>query len=239
MPPLEVAGTVPILIVGRAQQVDGEVWLANPTGADIAISGATITITLPSGVESGPIQLPPDARVPAQTSRRLAISMGMQPLTPPDTYPGSLDLVTSAGNQSIGVSLVVVATVAPALVPERFVFAGVAPAAVVGASVVVRNDGNVALAVGPLPEEPLFEVRAHPRVLALAVGGAVSVEPALGLAAVGTVTFTNDTPTVAPGGWAAVAFQLTVPGGIPANAHLRALPRVATERFAVDLLTGP
>ena len=239
MPPLDVVGTTPVLIVGTGDVVRGELWLSNPGAADLKLTGATITVTLPTGAEAGPIPLPPDVVIPALGVRRMIVEMGMQPLTPPDTYPAVLDLVTSAGNQGIPASMVVTAVSAPVIVPDRVIFDGVAASDVVSGSVVVRNDGNVPITVGPMADEPLLEVRAHPRVLAVGTGGALVVEPAVGLAPTGTATFTNDTPTIAPGGWAAVAFQLTAPATLATNAHLRALPRIGTERFAVDLLTVP
>jgi hypothetical protein len=242
VPPLDVGGTTPILLVGEGEQVQGEVWLSNPTAADIIVKSATLSVTLPSGVESGPIGLPPDAAVPAFSTRRLVIGMGMQPLTPPGTYEASVDLAFEPplGSQKIPARVLVNATFAPVLVPLRIVFSKVASNSKRKGSVVVVNKGNVDIPVGPMGTEPLLEVRSQPRVLVVAAGGAVSVEPAIASAAAGkTVQFTNDQPTVGPGGWAEVKFELTTPAGLTPNAHLRALPRLATERFAVDLLTGP
>ena len=237
MPPLDVVGTTPVLIVGTREVVHGELWLSNPGAADVKLTGAAITVTMPTGAEAGPIPLPPDVVVPANGVRRMIVEMGMQPLTAPGTYPAVLDLTTSAGDQGIPASMVVTAVHAPVIVPDRLIFTGVAASAVVDGAVVVRNEGNVAITVGPIADEPLLEVRAHPRVLAVGTGGAMVVEPAVGLAPTGTATFTNATPTIPPGGWAEVAISLTAPATLASNAHLRALPRIGTERFAVDLLT--
>ncbi|MGH9181243.1 MAG: hypothetical protein ACRDY5_05960, partial [Acidimicrobiales bacterium] len=117
MPPLDILGTTPVLIVGQRDVTRGEMWLSNPGGTDIKLESATITVTLPGGPESGPIPLPPDAFVPANGVRRLVIEMGMQPLTAPGSHPASLALVTSAGNQVIPASMLIVAVVAPLLVP--------------------------------------------------------------------------------------------------------------------------
>jgi hypothetical protein len=239
VPPLDVAGTSPILVVGEGEQAQGEVWLSNSSGGPITMSSATISVTLPTGAESAAIQLPPDASVPANASRRLMIGLGLDPLTAPGAYAGSVALATSAGAQTIAATLVVAAVVLPLLVPARFVFAGVKAGATVSATVVVRNKGNVPIAVGPIPEEPLLELRAHPRAVGVSPLGVVAVEPALGLAPVGTVSFTNNKPTIAPGNWAAVDFKLKAPAALAKNAHLRALPRIANDRFSVDLLTVP
>lgn len=237
MPPLDIVGTTPVLVVGTGELVRGDLWLSNPTGSDVKLTGARITVTLPSGPEAGDIPLPPEVVVPGNGVRRMIVEMGMQPLTAPGTYPAALDLATSAGSQTVAASMVVTEVVAAVIVPDRLLFTGVAGSAVVAGSVVVRNEGNVPVVVGPIADEPLLEVRAHPRVLAIGAGGAMVVEPALGLAPAGTATFTNATPTIPPGGWSAVTFQLTAPATLAPNAHLRALPRIGTERFAVDLLT--
>jgi hypothetical protein len=42
---------------------------------------------------------------------------------------------------------------------------------------------------------------------------------------------------VAPGTWRPVPVKLTMPATITANRHFRVLPRIATQRFVVDLLT--
>jgi hypothetical protein len=121
--------------------------------------------------------------------------------------------------------------------PQLLTFTGVLPSTTTPGSVVVLNKGNTNIVVGPIPDETLLEMVSTPRVLVAGGGGAVSVEPALGLVPGGTVTFTNTTPTIAPGGWAQVDFHLTTPAALTANRHFRVLPRVATERFVVDLLT--
>jgi len=59
----------------------------------------------------------------------------------------------------------------------------------------------------------------------------------LGLTPGGAATFTNTKPTVVPGGWASVDFKLTTPAALAANTQYRVLPRIATERFTIDLLT--
>lgn len=240
MPPLDVGGTVPILLIGEGEQVQGEVWLSNPTNAGISVTKATLSVTLAAGAETGEIRLPADAAVPPETTRRLAIGMGMQPVTPPGTYAASVELTTSAGPQTIPAQVRVNATIAPAIIPLRLVFSGVAAGEKLDGSVVVVNKGNVDIPVDPIGAEPLLEVRSQPRVLVVAAGGAVSVEPAISAAATGkTVTFASAKETVGPGAWKEIKFSLTVPAGVTANAHFRVLPRIATERFAVDLLTAP
>jgi hypothetical protein len=239
VPPLDVGGTTPVLLVGEGNSVEGEIWLANPTSAPIKVIEANLSVTLPSGTENGPVQLPPDAAVPANASKRLLINMGMQPFTPPGSYAATIALTTSAGAQSIPANFFVVPVFRVGIAADRHVFTGVKAGAKVKGNVVVLNKGNVPVKVGPMADEPLLEVTSAARVLAVGAGGVVVVQPATGLTPLaGKVTFTNDKPTIAVGGWADVKFQLTAPAGLGANLHLRLLPRIANERFTVDLLTS-
>jgi hypothetical protein len=239
VPPLDVGGTTPVLLVAEGSSVEGEIWLANSSGVPVHVTAAQLSVTLATGVETGPIQMPADAAVPANASKRLLISMGMQPFTAPGSYAAKIDLTTSAGSQSIPATFFVAALLRLGLVAERQVFVGVKALAKVSGSVVVVNRGNVAVKVGPIAEEALFEVTTNARVLAVGAGGVVAVEPATGLTPVpGKVTFTNAKPVIPVGGCADVTFQLTVPAGVVANRHLRCLPRIATDRFTIDLLTA-
>src|SRR3954454_13199778 len=101
MASLVVEGTTPVLLVGQGDRLQGEIWLTNPTGADVTLTSATLTVTMGGATETGPIVLPQDAFVPASSTRRLAIGLATQPSTPPGTFNGQIDLVTSAGNQTI------------------------------------------------------------------------------------------------------------------------------------------
>ena len=100
----------------------------------------------------------------------------------------------------------------------------------------VVNKGNTPIKVGPIPGETMLEVVSIPRVVEVS-GATLSVQPAPGLAPGGTVTFTNPTKTVAVGGWASIDVTLKMPATLPTNRHFRVLPRIATQRLVVDLLT--
>lgn len=59
MPPLDVVGTTPVLVVGTGEVVRGDLWLSNPSGADVKLTGAIITVTLPTGPRPGPSRCRP------------------------------------------------------------------------------------------------------------------------------------------------------------------------------------
>jgi hypothetical protein len=238
MPPLDILSPVPVLVLGALDQLRGEVWLSNTSGSEVKLEKATLTVTISGPPETGTIQIPPDTTVAVGASKRLSISFGIEPFTTPGTYPASVDLDTSAGTVSIPATLIIERLLAIGFTNKQYVFTGVSSASAIKGSVVVVNRGNVAFAVTAIPDEALFELVPVPRIVAVANDGEVSVTPAPAMTPVsGTLQFTNDTPTIAVGGWAEIGYEMTTPAGLPAAAHLRALPRIGPERFSVDLLT--
>jgi hypothetical protein len=234
--PLTVEGSVPILLFGAQDQMQGEVWLNNATGSDIGISAGTLTVDFVPPA-TGTISFPSNAAVPAGTSRRLALNMSIQPVTPPGTYTATVALTTSDGPLNVAASAVVASTYFPVLAPQRFTFTGVTASTTFDGTLVVRNRGNVPVVVNSIPDETVAEIIISPQVLEVGAGGAVTVEPAPAVVTGGTVTFTNPTPTINPGDWTAVPFTLTTPAVITANRQFRVVPRVANQRFIVELLT--
>jgi hypothetical protein len=234
--PLTVEGSTPILLYGEQDQMQGEVWLSNTTGAAIGISGGTLLVNFATP-ETGTISFPADAAVPAGATRRLGLSLTLQPFTAPGSYAATITLQTAAGTQTIPATAVVASLFLPEVAPTNVTFSGVTPSATLDGTVLVRNRGNTPVAVNAIPSETLAEVVILPRVLRVGTGGAVSVGPAPGSLTGDTVTFTNNTPTINPGDWAQVDFHLSTPATLPAGRHFRVLPRIASARFVVDLLT--
>lgn len=236
MPSLTVEGSTPILLYGEQEQMQGEVWLSNLTGAAIGITGGILLVNF-AVPETGAISFPASTEVPTGATRRLGLKMALQPFTPPGFYTATITLQTSAGTETIPATAVVASVFLPMLAPAKVTFAGVVAATRLDGSVIVRNRGNTPVVVNSIPGESLTEVVIVPRALKVGTGGSVSVGPAPGSLTGGTVTFTNNTPTISPGDWAQVDFQLTTPAALTADRHFRILPRIANERFVVDLLT--
>lgn len=236
MAPLTVQGSTPILLYGEQDRMQGEVWLTNPTSAAIGVSGGSLLVNF-AVPETGTISFPPGAAVPAGATRRLALDMALQPIAAPGVYTATITLNTAAGSQTIPATAVVASVFLPVVAPGTLTFTGVTASATVDGSIVVRNRGNIPVVVSTIPAETLVEIAVLPYVLDVGAGGSVSVEPAPGASPGGTVTFTNNTPTINPGDWAPVDFQLTTPASLAAGRQFRVLPRIASARFAVDLLT--
>lgn len=236
MPPLTVEGSTPILLYGEQDQMQGEVWLSNTTGAAIGVTGGTLLVNF-SPSETGTITFPPGAAVPAGATRRLGLSLNLQPFTAPGAYAATITLDTALGSQTIPATAVVASLFLPEVAPSTVTFTGVTGGATLDGSVIVRNRGNTTFDVNAIPDATVGEVVILPRVLRAGTGGAVSVTPAPGLLTGGAVTFTNNTPTINPGDWAQVDFHLTVPATLAVGHHFRVFPRIASARFVVDLLT--
>jgi len=236
VPPLTVEGSTPILLYGEQDQMQGEVWLTNTTGAAVGVSGGSVLVNF-AVPETGTISFPQGAAVPAGATRRLALNMAMQPVASPGSYPATITLDTAAGTMTIPATAVVANVFLPVLGPSKLTFTGVTPATTFDGSVIVRNRGNTPVVVNTIPGETLVEVVILPYVLEIGTGGSVSVEPAPGPSTGGTVTFTNNTPTIDPGDWAQVDFHLTTPATLAADRHFRIMPRIASERLVVELLT--
>lgn len=225
----------PILIFGERDQVEGELWLTNPSADDIKITGASLHVNFPTP-ETAAIPIPADSGILAGSTKRLTIRSAMPVFTPPGAYSANITLHTSVGDQVIAASVTIASTFIVQLAPSVLTFTGVKKATTLSGTVLVLNKGNAAVDIGPIPAEAMLEMVAIPRILAVS-GGTVSVEPSLGMTPGGTVTFANAQSTVAPGGWASVDIKLKMPATLPANRHFRVLPRIATQRFVVDLLT--
>lgn len=232
---LKVEVTEPILIFGELDRIEGEVWLTNTSGGEVTIDKATLKVNFPTP-ESGPIPLPDKVALPSLATKRLVIQSGMPAYTRGGTFSATIALETSAGNQVITATVVIADTFIVALAPTVLTFTGVKKSTTLTATVLVVNKGNTPITFGTIPSETMLEVVTIPRVIEVS-GASLSVQPAPGLAAGGTVTFTNPTTTVAPGAWASVVVKLKMPATLPLNRHFRVLPRIATQRLVVDLLT--
>jgi hypothetical protein len=234
--PLQLKTSPPILIFGTVDGAAGEVWLENKSGASITVSKAVVAVTVGAVTDTGTITF---ADVPINNGaiKRVVFRFGLDVFTPPGTHPATVTLETSAGSLPVTAELIVAKKLDLELAETSTVFTGVTASTTYQGTVIAMNRGNIPVTVGEIPDEPLVEVVTTPRVLTVAPGGDVSVAPAPGLAPAGTATFTNTKPTVEPGDWAVVTFDLTTPAGLTADRYFRVLPRIATRRFVIDLVT--
>jgi hypothetical protein len=238
---LDVVGGTPVLLTGAGETARGEVWLANTGAQAVTLTSATLTVDVPPAApESGSIPLPEDAVIAVGDFKRLSIQFGMPPFTPGGTYAAHIDVeLVPGGVQVIPASFIVVSSPNVALAPHQPIFSGVTAGSTFSTTVIVRNVGNMAVTVGPIPDEPLFEVVADERVLQFGLGGSVEVRPDTAIAPTSEILafVTTPVPAIPPGGWSELTFDVVVPATVGADLHLRALPRIVNERFTIDLLT--
>jgi len=236
VPPLQLVTSAPILIFGTLSGAEGEVWLKNTSNATITISQADVTVTIGGDTETGAIKFA-DEPIGADSIKRLVIRFGLNAFISPATYIASVALTTSVGNQTIDARLVVAKTFVLELAETSTIFTGVVASTTYQGTVVAVNRGNAPVTVGQIPDATLLEMVSTPQVLTVAPGGAVTAAPGPGLTPGGSATFTNTKPTIGPGDWAEIQFDLKTPAAVTANRYFRVLPRIATQRFVVDLLT--
>ena len=232
---LQLKTSTPILIFGKLDGAEGEVWLENTSGTDIKVDKADVTVTVNGVMEQGTIVFA-DETIADHSIKRLVFRFGLNPFVAPGTYPGQVVLATSAGPLHVDASLIVAQIFVLELAETSLVLAGVTSNTTHQAAVVAMNRGNVPVTVGQIPDETVFELATEPRVLTAEVGGNISVTPGPAVAPAGTVKFTNVKPTIGPGDWSLVTFEIETPS-LNTDGHFRVMPRIATQRFVVDLLT--
>ena len=187
--------------------------------------------------ETGAISFPASAEVPAGATRRLGLTMTLQPFTVPGFYPATITIQTNTGPETIPATAVVASVFLPMLAPATITFTDVTPATTLDSSLIVRNRGqhpdrgeqhsrrDPGRGRDPAPRAQIRYWRKCVRRSSARLIDGVAV------------TFTNNTPTISPGDWAQVEFHLTTRATLAADRHFRILPRIVNERFVVNLLT--
>ena len=234
----------PITFAGEPALLEADVWLHNEEAEDLILRRATMTSKalqrhLPAE-EIARISVP--RVVPAHQRKLVSMSFDLDPTIPSGTYDAEIRLEGETGSKSFRARIIVTQNYALSLDPDEFVFAAGAGERIAG-EVIVSNEGNVAVDVTPMGEYRLEDPDLRERCLCC---GArleqkekhrqqhdVDEEEE----DFGAVVITNEHVTVQPGHWALVKFNVRLPPSLPANAHLRARPRIGNERFNLDLLT--
>jgi hypothetical protein len=225
----------PIVFAGEPASLQADLSLHNDGKEDLLLQHAkVISPALQRFVEQpevAHISVPRVLR--AQQRKLLSVIFDVDPSIPPGSYDAEIRLEGSDGSQSFPARVIVIQNYQISLDPEQFVFETGA-ATSISSVLLVRNEGNVPVEVTPMGECELKDPERP--------------EPCLSRSAVvelkekeedwfGVLRITNTEVVVQPGTWAAVKFTLHLPDSLPANAHLRARPRVGNERFNIDILT--
>jgi hypothetical protein len=227
--------------------VNADLWLENRSSESVKLESATLLLPSALSDETDADQLEPTIEfpeeVPAHSRVPLSAAFNIGPTTPPGTYTGEIKVHSSQGTTRFEVAILVIQSYELSLDPEHFVFSH-SDAEDLSSHLVVRNEGNVPIEVARLGDFPLRDpwhaVYCDPATdpeseLRTKYSELVAVEDE----DYGSLTIENDHTVIAPGNWSVVHFAIKLPRELPANAHLRAAPRVGTERFLVDILTPP
>ena len=237
-----------VIFAGDPGALSADVWLENRAASELHIRRASVLSKVVRAAEPGDsgrlarIQVP--KRIQPHECHHLAVSFDVDPFTPPGTYDASIVLEGVDGNTIFPAQIVVTQNYSLSIEPDQIVLT-VPPGGTGEGEVVVSNDGNVPIEVGPMGEytledrwrEPVCCCSCHEEEgdrIAEADG-----ESSVDDRRIGAVVIDNDPMTVEPGATVVVRFVARVPPDLPMNMHLRARPRIGIERFSLDVITPP
>jgi hypothetical protein len=225
----------PIVFVGEPSLLEADLWLHNEGDGDLLLDKATVIS--PALQKDAPRSEVARISVPrvlrARQRTLLSTSFDIDPSIPPGTYEAEIRLHRESGHESFLAWITVTQNYQLSLDPDQFVFAAT-PGSSVSAELVVWNEGNVPVEVTPMGE---CELKDPDRVEPCPCCCAREERREKEEDEFGRVRITNDNLVVEPGAWASVKFTVHLPESLPANAQLRARPRVGNERFNIDILT--
>jgi hypothetical protein len=227
----------PIVLAGEPASLQADIWLHNDGKEDLLLRRAKVI----SPELQRYTKQPEVARISvprvlgAQQRKLLSVNIDIDPSIPPGSYDAEIRLEGSDSSQGFPARLIVTQNYQLSLDPEEFVFATGA-ATSISSELLVRNEGNVPVEVTPMGECQLKDPERRESCLSRSAAEELK-EKKEEEDWFGVLRITNTEVVVQPGTWAAVKFTLHLPDSLPANAHLRARPRVGNERFNIDLLT--
>lgn len=224
----------PIVFTGEPTRLKADVWLHNEGKEDLLLEHATlISPALQRHAERQEVARISVPRViHARERRLLSVSFDIDSSIPPGSYDAEIRLEAAGGSKNFLAQVVVTQNYQLSVDPGQFVFAAGAARSISG-ELVVRNKGNIAVEVTPMGECQLKDPE-RPEPCCSAVEEPKQKEED----EFSSLQITNDTVVVQPGTWMPVRFTVVLPDSLPANAHLRARPRVGNKRFNIDILTS-
>jgi hypothetical protein len=226
----------PIVFAGEPTSLQADLWLHNEGKEDLLLQHARlISPALQRHTERPDVARISVPRVLAARQRKLlSATFNIDPSIPPGSYEAEIRLEGSDGGQSFPARVIVTQNYQLSLDPEEFVFTANG-ATSISSELLVRNEGNVPVEVTPMGECELKDPeRPEPCPCCSAAEESKQKEEDK----FGFLRITNAADVIQPGTWTAIKFTLHLPDSLPANAHLRARPRVGNERFNIDILTG-
>jgi len=241
-----------ILFAGAPGLVEADVCLENGESTDLVLREASlISRSIPvaiTGHHDRVARIAVPKILPAHQRKLLSVSLDLSPSTPPGTYDAEIHIEGAMETKRFAVQITVVQNYALSVEPEQFVFTSAAGSTVSG-ELVVRNEGNVPIRVTPIGEYPLRNVawfesvsqehdwRTIGRDRERHAETTEAHDSEQQEEEFESLLIDNKDVSVDPGNWAVVKFTAKLPDSLPANEHLRARPRIGTERFNVDIIT--
>jgi hypothetical protein len=228
--------------IGEPAAVSGDVWLENDAAEALQLRRAVLlsaSVPPPGGAARDQLaRITVPRSVGPHARQLLSVSFDLDPTTPPGTYDAAVLIEGLQGHETFPARIVVLQNYSLSIDPDPIVCAA-SLAGTFSGELVVTNDGNVPVEVLPMGavqlEDPWREpccCCCHGDSREASDDGPPERED------FGVLVIDNERMTVPPGSSRVVGFTAAAPGGLRDNLHLRARPRIGTERFDLDILTG-
>jgi hypothetical protein len=222
----------PIVFVGEPSKLHGELWLENEEKEDIAFRRGVIHASSIQGTggRAELARLPVPAVLRAHERKLLEVSFEIDKATVPGTYDAAILLESDTGHKKFPAKIIVFQLYKVSFDPAKYVITASSGSSVPG-EVMVWNRGNVSVQVVPMGE---FVLKDPTRPECCCEKGE---EEDADDNEFGSIVLTNDRLTIEPGNSSLVKYTIKVPESLPANSHLRAMPRIGNARFQIDIIT--
>jgi hypothetical protein len=227
---LDLSGDAPIILVGEAKSLRGELRLRNPGTDRIQLREASLRLQLAQSSKPLPFsQVSLPAGLQPGQAQRVKLALDLDPQTPPGEYKGELEI---AGHTR-AVIVYVAEVVRLALSPQELVIDQPSGSTAVK-SLILTNEGNVPLTIGPIGPVALGEelmLRSSVSATVAAAGekearslgklftDLIGQEAKAVLAAAGYLNVMNAVLTLQPGEARVLSLEIHLPQDLSANSR--------------------
>jgi hypothetical protein len=235
-------GDAKLIFSGPPSCLQGTIRLMNPTAEKIKLRSVSIQTDRLLGAARLPLsEIPLSARLSPGEQLNIQSTIGVDPQTPPGSYPMELNIAGRAVSAVAHVTEVVDFRIQPS---EITILAG--KGLVYERDFIIENAGNVPLPLGERCEAPLLD--SVDLVTSMLVGlrnarkkdGEHQVESWLaewGSIAAGTLVVTRDPIILGPGQKMAASARFELPPSLAPLRHYRASLQLYNATMAVDIYT--
>ena len=245
---LDLGKDAPVILVGESKSLRGELRLRNPGKERVQLGEASLRLQTGSAKKPAPfaqVKLPGEI-LPGQ-DQRVKITLELDPQMPPGDYKGEIEV---AGHTREVV--VFVAEVYRLVLSPQVLVIDQPAGSKVRKQVMLINEGNMPITIGPIGHVPLGEELMLKRSVSTTVGGTgekglralsklfadlVSEEAKVVLGEAGTLVVTNEELVLQPGESGLLNVEVQLPEELAVNT--RYIGRVPLYTSVLELVVVP